>query len=322
MSWAPDSAWDDGLHKHAEPGDSCGMMEGENGEPIRVVPVIGLRLHRSDGFLLVQLAKADATGSNLVSECLLPGRKIAPDKWPRDEIVSFIEDMLAPLTRAICLRREVTFTLEDRESRTVGHKSRYLRAVFDATLEAGFQWERFFEEVPPAADRLLKRGVAYRRRAPTYSSGLVQRLNAGKGCSHLAPAMFAIPPEHLDHPDARLTIYAWLPWWEYNWLHEPLGKAALEQWMSDLDQERVHEMAQKAIPLRSRFGSQRRGGIMAAMQELRLEPRGSAKKTEEEAAAAQSALRAANTDATVRRAMDRFKALREAAIERQEGAPS
>lgn len=228
--------WTERLRREVETG-RCSLEAEEAGKHCRVVPLMCVRIQQPNGLILAVLGKVDSTWATSLggkARCILPGSRILDGEQPRDTLNRFLATELAPMAKNLELDDDFQVLVEEGTSLNFGVRTRYLRSVFKATVDARFQWSK-------VARRL---GMSHVRSPRGATQNLTLGRRFGAGASHysapLPPDMYVLISKESDYGFGQLppvnrsvTIYAWIPCWEYEWLRSSdIGRATLGAWLS------------------------------------------------------------------------------------------
>jgi len=211
--------------------DAAGQLE-------RVVCVVVLRLQREDGRVLAELGKSQESKEAFIPCCQLPGVKQELGERATETLQRLFDKLRLADHSVTVLHTERT--MQCKQSRELGVRTKYLRTVVQARIEEEdiglpLMLRRLSHSVTrwPSCNRLPTDYQASRTPTPARSSvGTVYSSGASqdKPCS----SDYLGNPVYSARSRDKQTVYSWLPQQHFEHLSSSVGDKELAAWLESL----------------------------------------------------------------------------------------
>mmetsp|Transcript_39794 Transcript_39794/g.91772 ORF Transcript_39794/g.91772 Transcript_39794/m.91772 type:complete len:526 (-) Transcript_39794:10-1587(-) len=228
----------------------CTLVMTITGECVRLVTLAALCLKRPDGRMFVQIGEY-ADGA-CVPGCKLPGAKVGEGEQPRDIVDRVLNADLCTISEGISVKNVIR-EVQKKESKEYGIFTKYLRIIFQATLDEAFT-------LPAHSVVPYKRDDEKMEKALTSGGSVSSLQGASEGCCNLCwlPKTFkraeggnfsqssvmayqnlleqlSLLPVHMLEREGKMRFFAWLHPEEFRDVSERgYGENALAAWLTGL----------------------------------------------------------------------------------------
>ncbi|CAE7805347.1 unnamed protein product [Symbiodinium sp. CCMP2456] len=207
-------------------------QETENANMDRVVPIAALCVQCGSRCILVSMGFYVPASRTAFAEIKYPGVKVKHGESPYDAAARLCKSRLTPLSDFIQVEA-TSFEAKEEEdiSKRTGLPSRYLRSIFRGHMSPLVPWGDHMQFIPSRSSSTM--------RLTSKQSSLARRfLRAHPLSPALCPDLFALKQD-LESPE--ITLYAWMPAWEFEYLrYTAQGEALVDYWVQHGDYSVLH----------------------------------------------------------------------------------
>lgn len=207
-------------------------QETETANMERVVPIAALCVQCGSRCILVSMGFYVPASRTAFAEIKYPGVKVKHGESPYDAAARLCKSRLTPLSDFIQVEA-TSFEAKEEEdiSKRTGLPSRYLRSIFRGHMSPLVPWGDYMQFIPSRSSSTM--------RLTSKQSSLARRfLRAHPLSPALCPDLFALKQD-LESPE--ITLYAWMPAWEFEYLrYTAQGEALVDYWVQHGDYSVLH----------------------------------------------------------------------------------
>ncbi|CAE7366012.1 unnamed protein product [Symbiodinium pilosum] len=199
----------------------------------RVVPIAALCVECGSRCILVSMGSYSPASKQAFGEIKYPGVKVKNGESPYDAAARLCKSRLTALSDFIKVET-ASFDAKEEEdiSKRTGLPSRYLRTIFRGHMSPLVPWGDYMTFIPSRASNISMK-------LTSQHSSLARRfLRAHPRSPPLSPDIFAFKQ---DVDNSEITLYAWMPSWEFEYLrYTSQGEALVDFWVQQGDYSVLH----------------------------------------------------------------------------------
>ncbi|CAJ1350054.1 unnamed protein product [Effrenium voratum] len=217
------------------------MQEVENVSTERVVPLAALCVQCASRCILVAVGSYDPATRTAFTDLKYPGVKVKHGESPYDAAARLCKTRLASLAEYIEVETSSFDAKEEEDiSKRTGQPSRYLRTIFRGHMSSLVPWAQYVKFVPSRLGCLSPK-------LTSKQNSLARRYRkATATVAPMPPDIFAFKQ---DLGSSEITLYAWVPAWEFEHLrYTAQGEGLVDFWVHQGDFSVLHGEARNFTP--------------------------------------------------------------------------